>query len=151
MPASKGPARISPAVVVPEASSPRIRMGTYPMISVPGPGPPFFFFLLLIFCAPTNHKVKLRPAEADGWSGLGHCYWKKPDLFASRRCFLTSLEKVFFVAHPHLWRYNRSSRAAGRSLENPDISRKICPRRAKGVMVRVFSSIQGKSVAPPGT
>eukprot|EP00752_Nemacystus_decipiens_P004803 g4371.t1 len=37
--------------------------------------------------------VKLRPGEADGWSGLGHCYWKKPDLFAARRCFLTSLDK----------------------------------------------------------
>ncbi|CAN0004952.1 unnamed protein product, partial [Ectocarpus sp. 12 AP-2014] len=38
--------------------------------------------------------VKLQPSEPDGWTALGHCYWKKPDLFAAKRCFLTSLEKV---------------------------------------------------------
>ncbi|CAM9538931.1 unnamed protein product [Ectocarpus fasciculatus] len=37
--------------------------------------------------------VKLHPSEPDGWTALGHCYWKKPDLFAAKRCFLTSLEK----------------------------------------------------------
>ncbi|CAM9419647.1 unnamed protein product [Ectocarpus sp. 12 AP-2014] len=38
--------------------------------------------------------VKLHPSEPDGWTALGHCYWKKPDLFAAKRCFLTSLEKA---------------------------------------------------------
>ncbi|CAM9191870.1 unnamed protein product, partial [Hapterophycus canaliculatus] len=38
--------------------------------------------------------VKLQPSEPDSWTALGHCYWKKPDLFAAKRCFLTSLEKV---------------------------------------------------------
>ncbi|CAM9146813.1 unnamed protein product, partial [Laminaria digitata] len=37
--------------------------------------------------------VKLHPAEPDGWDALGHCYWKKPDLLAARRCFHQALDK----------------------------------------------------------
>lgn len=97
----------------------------------------------LPFCTPPNNqssdfrpisppgvhcccvKVKLRPSEADGWSGLGHCYWKKPDLFAARRCFLTSLEKVrMYVLYlsSSLWSYS-----CGRVFGSQDYLGRITP------------------------
>lgn len=56
-----------------------------------------------------RRQVKLRPSDPDSWNALGHCYWKKPDLSAAKRCFMKALEKV-----------SRSARGVlGRVLRRP--------------------------------
>jgi len=37
--------------------------------------------------------IKLMPTKTEAWDALGHVYWKKQDLVASRKCFEGSLEQ----------------------------------------------------------
>lgn len=38
-------------------------------------------------------SIKLMPTKTEAWDALGHVYWKKQDLVASRKCFEGSLEQ----------------------------------------------------------
>lgn len=40
-----------------------------------------------------SKACKLMPAKKEAWDALGHVYWKKNDLAASRKCFEGSLEQ----------------------------------------------------------
>lgn len=40
-----------------------------------------------------SKAIKLMPAKTEAWDALGHVYWKKQDLEASRKCFEGSLEQ----------------------------------------------------------
>jgi Tfp pilus assembly protein PilF len=37
--------------------------------------------------------IKLMPTKTEAWDALGHVFWKKQDLVASRKCFEGSLEQ----------------------------------------------------------
>lgn len=39
-----------------------------------------------------SKALKLQPTKKEAWSALGHVYWKKNDLPASRKCFEGCLE-----------------------------------------------------------
>jgi Tfp pilus assembly protein PilF len=39
-----------------------------------------------------SKSLKLMPTKKEAWSALGHVYWKKNDLVASRKCFEGFLE-----------------------------------------------------------
>lgn len=39
-----------------------------------------------------SKSIKLMPSKKEAWDALGHVYWKKSDLVASRKCFEGSLE-----------------------------------------------------------
>jgi len=39
-----------------------------------------------------SKAIKLMPTKKEAWDSLGHVYWKKNDLAASRKCFEGSLE-----------------------------------------------------------
>lgn len=39
-----------------------------------------------------SKAIKLQPTKKEAWDALGHVYWKKNDLDASRKCFEGSLE-----------------------------------------------------------
>lgn len=38
-----------------------------------------------------SKSLKLLPTKREAWDALGHVYWKKNDLAASRKCFESSL------------------------------------------------------------
>lgn len=38
-----------------------------------------------------SKSLKLQPTKREAWDALGHVYWKKNDLAASRKCFESSL------------------------------------------------------------
>lgn len=40
-----------------------------------------------------SKAIKLQPTKKEAWDALGHVYWKKNDLTASRKCFEGSLEQ----------------------------------------------------------
>lgn len=40
-----------------------------------------------------SKSIKLMPTKKEAWDALGHVYWKKNDLQASRKCFEGSLEQ----------------------------------------------------------
>ena len=40
-----------------------------------------------------SKAIKLMPTHTKAWDALGHVYWKKNDLTASRKCFEGSLEQ----------------------------------------------------------
>lgn len=40
-----------------------------------------------------SKACKLMPTKKEAWDALGHVYWKKNDLLASRKCFEGSLEQ----------------------------------------------------------
>jgi len=40
-----------------------------------------------------SKAIKLQPTKTEAWDALGHVYWKKNDLTASRKCFEGSLEQ----------------------------------------------------------
>jgi len=40
-----------------------------------------------------SKSIKLMPTKKEAWDALGHVYWKKSDLVASRKCFEGSLEQ----------------------------------------------------------
>lgn len=39
-----------------------------------------------------SKSLKLIPTQREAWDALGHVYWKKNDLPASKNCFESSLE-----------------------------------------------------------
>lgn len=39
-----------------------------------------------------SKSIKLMPTKKEAWDALGHVYWKKSDLVASKKCFEGSLE-----------------------------------------------------------
>ena len=39
-----------------------------------------------------SKALKLQPSKKEAWDALGHVYWKKNDLNASKKCFERSLE-----------------------------------------------------------
>lgn len=40
-----------------------------------------------------SKSLKLMPTKREAWDALGHVYWKKNDLAASKKCFESSLEQ----------------------------------------------------------
>jgi tetratricopeptide (TPR) repeat protein len=40
-----------------------------------------------------SKAIKLVPSKQETWDALGHVYWKKNDLQASRKCFEESLQQ----------------------------------------------------------
>jgi len=40
-----------------------------------------------------SKSLKLLPTKREAWDALGHVYWKKNDLVASKNCFESSLEQ----------------------------------------------------------
>lgn len=40
-----------------------------------------------------SKALKLQPTKREAWDALGHVYWKKSDLAASKKCFESSLEQ----------------------------------------------------------
>ena len=40
-----------------------------------------------------SKSIKLMPTKKEAWDALGHVYWKKSDLVASKKCFEGSLEQ----------------------------------------------------------
>jgi len=40
-----------------------------------------------------SKAIKLMPTKKEAWEALGHVYWKKGDLLASRKCYEGSLEQ----------------------------------------------------------
>lgn len=40
-----------------------------------------------------SKAIKLLPTKREAWDALGHVYWKKNDLAASKKCFEGSLEQ----------------------------------------------------------
>jgi predicted Zn-dependent protease len=40
-----------------------------------------------------SKALKLQPTKREAWDALGHVYWKKNDLAASKKCFESSLEQ----------------------------------------------------------
>lgn len=40
-----------------------------------------------------SKSLKLLPTKREAWDALGHVYWKKNDLAASKNCFESSLEQ----------------------------------------------------------
>jgi len=40
-----------------------------------------------------SKALKLQPTKKEAWDALGHVYWKKADLPASKKCFESSLEQ----------------------------------------------------------
>jgi cytochrome c-type biogenesis protein CcmH/NrfG len=40
-----------------------------------------------------SKSLKLQPTKREAWDALGHVYWKKNDLAASKKCFESSLEQ----------------------------------------------------------
>lgn len=40
-----------------------------------------------------SKSLKLIPTQRETWDALGHVYWKKNDLTASKNCFESSLEQ----------------------------------------------------------
>ena len=40
-----------------------------------------------------SKSLKLIPTKREAWDALGHVYWKKNDLDASKNCFENSLEQ----------------------------------------------------------
>lgn len=40
-----------------------------------------------------SKSLKLTPTKKEAWNALGHVYWKKNDISASKKCFEGSLEQ----------------------------------------------------------
>lgn len=46
-----------------------------------------------------SKSIKLMPSKYEAWDALGHVYWKKKDLPASKKCFEGSLQQVYYLVN----------------------------------------------------